>query len=119
MVGLGVRSMQQEGGSKVLRVSSFGKSDAKSEADALDRSGDAIIALVQHAADIAREDCDRAISMAHQLSLQLKASEDRADKLEAKVKQLEQDAHKAEDWLTHIYKQIEGKFFQEKDLRKQ
>jgi hypothetical protein len=109
----GVRSMQQEGGPKVLRVST------KSEADALDRSGDAILSLVQHAADVTREDCDRAQSMAHQLSLQLKASEDRADKLEAKVKQLEQDAHKAEDWLTHIYKQIEGKFLQEKDLQKQ
>ena len=117
--GVGGRSMQQEGGLKVLRVSSFGKSDTKSEADALDRSGDAILSLVQHAADVTREDCDRALSMAHQLSLQLKASEDRADKLEAKVKQLEQDAQKAEDWLTHIYKQIEGKFFQEKDLQKQ
>ena len=111
--------MQQEGGSKVLRVSSFGKSDTNSEADTLDRSGEAIMALVQHAADVAREDSDRAISMAHQLSVQLRASEDRADRLEAKVKQLEQDAQKAEYWLTHIYKQIEGKFFQEKDLRRQ
>jgi hypothetical protein len=112
-------SMQQEGGSKVFRVSSFSKSDAKSEADALDRSGDAIIALVQQAADVAREDCDRALSTAHKLSLQLRASEERADKLEAKVRQLEQDAHKAEDWLAHIYKQIEGKFFEEKDSKRQ
>jgi hypothetical protein len=109
----------QDDGSKVLRVGSFGKSETKSEADDLDRSGDAIIALVQHAADVTREDCDRAISRAHQLSLQLKASEDRADKLDAKVKQLEEDARKAQYWLTHIYKQIEGKFFQEKDLKKQ
>ena len=112
-------SMQQESGSKAFRVSSFSKSDMKSEADAVDRSGDAIVALVQQAAIVAREDCDRAMSMAHKLALQLEASEDRADKLEAKVKQLEHDANKAEDWLAHIYKQIEGKFFEEKDLKRQ
>jgi hypothetical protein len=120
MVALrGFVSMQQDDGSKVLRVGSFGKSDTKSEADDLDRSGDAIIALVQEAADVTRKDCDRAISRAHELSLQLRAAEDRADTLEAQVKQLEQEVHKAEYWLTHIYKQIEGKFLQKKDLKKQ
>ncbi len=57
--------------------------------------------------------------MAHQLSLQLRAAEDRALKLEAKVKQLENSAHKAEDWLTYIHKEIENKFLNQKDMRKQ
>ena len=108
-------SMQQEGGSKAHRANSFVGSATKSEADAVDRSGGAIMALLQQAADIAREDCDRAQTMAHQLSLQLRAEEDRANKLQAKVNQLQDDARKAEDWLAHIYKQIEGKFFHQKN----
>ena len=57
--------------------------------------------------------------MAHELSLQLRAAEDRATKLQAKIEQLENDARKAEDWLALIYKQIAGTFFPEKDLRSQ
>ena len=108
-------SMQQEGGSKAFRVSSFARPETKSEADTVDRSGGAIISLLQQAADFAKEECDRAFSIAHQLSLQLRAEEDRANKLQAKVSQLEDAARKAEDWLAHIYKQIEGKFFSPKE----
>ena len=108
-------SMQQEGRSKAFRVSSFARPETKSEADTVDRSGGAIISLLQQAADVAKADCDRAISTAHQLSLQLRAEEDRANKLQAQVNELEDAARKAEDWLAHIYKQIEGKFFPQKE----
>ena len=104
---------------RVLRVSSFATSSSNSHVDTVDQSGNAILALLQQAADVAKKDCDRALEMAHQLSLQLRAAEDRAIKLEAKVKQLEHDAQKAEDWLTYIHKEIEKKFLNQKDVRSQ
>jgi hypothetical protein len=108
-------SMKQEIGTRVDQA--FTSSSGRSDADTIDQSGSAILALLQKAADVGKEDCDRALAMAHQLSLQLRAAEDRAIKLEAKVKQLEHDAHKAEDWLAYIHKEIEKKFLNQKDVR--
>jgi hypothetical protein len=103
--------------SKVLRVSSF--ATGQDQADTVDRSGGAILALLQKAADSAKDDCDRALSMAHQLSLQLRAAEDRAAELEAKIKQMEASAHKAEDWMVFIHKEIENKLLSQKSVSSQ
>jgi hypothetical protein len=105
--------------SKVLRVSSFETSSERSQADTVDQSGGAILALVQKAADVAKGEYDRALSLAHQLSVQLRAAEDRAAELEARIKQMEANAHKAEDWLAHIHKEIESKFLGQKGMRSQ
>jgi hypothetical protein len=113
-------SMQQENVTMALRASAFAsRSSGASQVDTVDKSGSAILALLDRAADAAKEDCQRALEMAHQLSLQLRAAEDRIIKLEVKVKQLENDAHKAEDWLTYIQKEIENKFLNQKDVRSQ
>ena len=42
----------------------------------LDEAGKAIVTQIQRAADLANEDCDRAMSLAHKLSMELRASED-------------------------------------------
>jgi hypothetical protein len=53
---------------------SKGQSDVNIVAD---DSGRAIVALLQKAAGIAKEDCARAMDLAHKLSSQLRAAEDK------------------------------------------
>lgn len=72
------------------------------------------MALLQQAADIAREDCERAQAMAHELSLRLRAAEDRSEKLQTHVKQLEAKVSHAENWLARVYQEVDTKFFKQK-----
>ena len=61
-----------------------------------DDAGHGIIALLQKAADMAKADCDRAMSLAHKLSLQVRAAEERAHASEAREKEAEERAHDSE-----------------------
>jgi septal ring factor EnvC (AmiA/AmiB activator) len=94
------------------RASSQGRAPT-SEADTVDRSGGAIMGLLQQAADIAREDCERAQAMAHELTLRLRAAEDRSEKLQSQVKQLEAKVAHAEHWLARVYNEIDSRFFKQ------
>jgi septal ring factor EnvC (AmiA/AmiB activator) len=69
------------------------------------------MALLQQAADVARDDLERSQAMAHELSLRLKAAEDRAEKLQTQVKQLEAKVDQAEHWLARVYNEVNSKFF--------
>ena len=75
----------------------------------LDEAGQAIIAKIQRAADLANENCDRAMKLAHKLSMQLRAAEDRVNQLEAEVELFRHGAVRAEYWLQTIQKEIEEK----------
>ena len=75
----------------------------------LDEAGQAIIAKIQRAADLANENCDRAMKLAHKLSMQLRAAEDRINQLEAEVELFRDRAVCAERWLQTIQKEIEEK----------
>ena len=99
-----------------LRVSSFAKS-LQSEVHPIDQSGADILALLQKSADVTKQSCDRALSMAHHLALELRASEERADRLQAQVEQLENDARKAEQWMAQIQNEISEKFFYQQEAR--
>ena len=77
--------------------------------DALDQSGEAIVALLQQAATLSNENCDRAMSLAHRLSIQLRAAEDRIKQLQAELAQSQDRSARAEKWLTRIYQEIEQK----------
>src|SRR5262245_17324573 len=55
---------------------------ALGEGDPVERSGQAIVALLQQAADTANANCDRAMDYAHKLSVQLRAAEERVKELE-------------------------------------
>ncbi len=44
-----------------------------------------IVAKIQRAADLSNENCDRAMTLAHKLSMELRAAEDRINQLEAEV----------------------------------
>jgi hypothetical protein len=102
----------------------------------VDESGRSIVALLGRAADVAKEDCSRAIDLAHKLAFQVRAAEERAQDAEERVRQLEAEAAhfrdaeerirqleaeaarfrdralRAEDWLQHILREVEQTFFQ-------
>jgi hypothetical protein len=105
-------TLQRSSNSQMNRSGALGKAST-SEADTVDRSGGAIMSLLQQAADVAREDCERAQSMAHELALRLRAAEDRAEKLQAQVKQLEAKVAHAEHWLARVYNEIDSRFFKQ------
>ena len=109
----------------------------------VDDAGHGIIALLQKAADMAKSDCDRAMSLAHKLSLQVRAVEERAHDSEARAKEAEERAHdsearakgaeerarefeaevnhfrdraaRAEKWLLRIQTEIDQTFFQNRN----
>ena len=85
------------------------KERPRSYAPLVEEAGEAIIAKIQKAADLSNENCDRAMKLAHKLSLQLRAAEDRVNQLEAEVELLRDRAVRAERWLQTIQKEIEEK----------
>ena len=82
---------------------------------AADESGRSIIALLQKAADMAKDDCARAMDLAHKLSFQLRTSEERVKELEAEAGHFRDRATRAEAWLLRIHTEVEQTFFQKKE----
>jgi hypothetical protein len=77
-----------------------------------DDSGRAIVVMLQKAADMAKNDCVRAMDLAHKLTFQLRAAEERARELEAEAAHFRDRAAHAEDWLGRIHSEVEETFFQ-------
>ena len=75
----------------------------------MEEAAEAIIAKIQKVAYLSNENCDRAMKLAHKLSMQLRAAEDRINQLEAEVELLRDRAVRAELWLQTIQKEIEEK----------
>jgi len=89
---------------------------AQAEANMVaDDSGRTILAMLQKAADMAKEDCARAMDLAHKLSFQLRAAEERARDLEAEATHFRDRAARAEAWLLRIHNEVEQTFFQKKE----
>jgi len=82
------------------------KERPRSYAPLVEEAGEAIIAKIKKAADLSNENCDRAMKLAHKLSMQLRAAEDRVNQLEAELELLRD---RAERWLQTIQKEIEEK----------
>jgi hypothetical protein len=76
-----------------------------------DEAGHSIVGLLQKAADMAKEDCQRAMDLAHRLSAQMRAAEERVRALEAEATHFRERATRAEDWLAHIHHEVEQTFF--------
>src|SRR5436190_12305055 len=76
-----------------------------------DDSGRAIVALLQKAAEMAKDDCARAMDLAHKLSFQLRVAEETARKLEEGVAHFRDPATRAEAWLLRIHAEVEHTFF--------
>jgi len=64
---------------------------------------------------MAKDDCTRAMDLAHKLSFELRAAEQRARELEAEATHFRDRAARAEAWLLRIHNEVEHTFFQKKD----
>src|ERR1700739_3736013 len=85
------------------------KGGPRSYTPLVDEAGEAIIAKIQKTADLSNENCDRAMKLAHKLSMQLRAAEERINQLEAEIELFRNRAARAEGWLQTIQKEIEEK----------
>ena len=81
------------------------------DGDPLDRSGQAIVAMLQEAVDVAKQNCERAMDIAHKLSLKLREAEDRIAQLEGDIRHYQERAVRAEKWMNRIHSEIEDRFF--------
>jgi hypothetical protein len=83
------------------------KNKAHTEGIRLDEAGRAIVTQIQRAAALANEDCERAMNLAHRLSMELSASEDRTHQLKSEIELWHDRAERAERWLRTIQTEIE------------
>jgi len=81
-----------------------------SEADVVDQAGNAILGLVDRAADMAEADVQGAQEVAEKLADQLRAAQEQINNLEAKVRYYQDRTDRAE-WLHKISSKIEQRFF--------
>jgi hypothetical protein len=73
-------------------------------AEWIDQAGQALLAQIKDAANVSKENIERAMTMAHRVSLELRAAEERVSQLEADIERLESHATRAERWLEVIKK---------------
>jgi hypothetical protein len=85
--------------------------------DPLDMAGQVILGMLHQAAHTAEANNQQALEVAHKLSAQLRAAEDRIRELEGKVRHQQDKADRAEKWLYQISVEIEQKFFDRNDNR--
>ncbi len=85
------------------------------DGDGLDSAGQTIMGLLQQAANAAKENCGRALGVAHNLSVRLRAAEDRIKELESDLRLFQDRALRAENWLQRISREIENRFFDPKE----
>lgn len=74
-----------------------------------------ILELLHKAAGVAEANSQHAIDMAHKISHQLRAAEDRIAELEAEVATYQGKAQRAEQWLHTVYTEIEDRFLRQVD----
>ena len=75
----------------------------------IDQFGNVIVAMLQKAAEVSSENCARSKVIASELSLQLRATEDRINALETEIEYFRDRAFRAETWLQRIQREIEQK----------
>ena len=85
------------------------KEKASNRVAQLDDAGQAIVAQIRLAADLTKGDCDRAMSLAHKLSMELRGAEDRTQQMAREVEHWRDRAARAEQWLQTIQQEIEEK----------
>src|SRR2546430_3814029 len=108
--GLESAAMNQNGIDIPEQVPEFAPNEPpRSHGTLLEEAGEAIIAKLQKAADLSNENCDRAMALAHKVSMELRAAGDRINQLEAEVELFRERAARAEAWLQTILKEIQDK----------
>jgi len=116
--------MNERAGGTVKKIIPFGHNpkeiipldpkpgEVVADGDAVDRTGQAIVSLLQEPAETANSNCDRAMNLAHKLSMELQAAEERIRELELEMRRYQDRAQRAEQWLVRIRNDIEQKFFE-------
>ncbi|MPZ41453.1 MAG: hypothetical protein GEU95_26090 [Rhizobiales bacterium] len=107
--------MNQRAPEKVIPFAPSPREQRQTQADGdpIDRSGAAIVSMLQEAVDVAKLNCERAMDIAHKLSLQLRAAEDRIAQLEGEIHHYQERAARAEKWMHRIHSEIEDRFFKD------
>jgi hypothetical protein len=67
---------------------------------------------------VAKADCQRAMDLAHRLSSELRAAEEKAREFEADANYFRERATRAEEWLVRIHTEVQQTFFQNNDQLK-
>ena len=80
-------------------------------ADVVDRAGNAIVELVNRAANNGEANLLAAQETAEKLAYQLRAAQGRINELEANVRYYQDRMDRAEKWLYQISSEIEQRFF--------
>src|SRR5262245_4904139 len=88
-------------------VVQFAPKQKRGELEPIDQAGHALIGLLKEAADISKDNVQRAMTMAHRLSLELRSAEGRGREREGEVEDVESRAARAEEWLGRIKKESE------------
>jgi hypothetical protein len=88
-----------------------------SDTDQLDRAGNAILGLVDHAADISEGDLQEARRAAEKLADELRAAQALINELEASNRYYQERTDRAEKWLHQISLRLEQRFFGANDSR--
>jgi hypothetical protein len=109
------RAMNQRAPEKVIPFAPSPREQQQRQADGdpIDRSGAAIVSMLQEAVEVAKHNCERAMDIAHKLSLQLRATEDRVAQLEGEIRHYQERAARAEKWMHRIHSEIEDRFFKD------
>jgi chromosome segregation ATPase len=80
------------------------------EADVLDRAGNALLGLVNRAARTAEADLQAAREVAEKLGDQLRTAQRQINELEANVRYYQDRTERAEKWLNQITSEIQQRF---------
>jgi hypothetical protein len=83
--------------------------------DPLESAGQTILGLLNQAAEAASANTQHALDVAHKMSRQLRAAEERVAELEADLRRYRERAERAEQWLNFISSEIEQKFLRKAD----
>jgi hypothetical protein len=105
--------MNQRAPEKVIPFAPSPRDQRSADGDPIDRSGAAIVSMLQEAVEVAKHNCERAMDIAHKLSLQLRAAEDRIAQLEGEIRLYQDRAIRAEKWMHRIHSEIEDRFFKD------
>jgi outer membrane PBP1 activator LpoA protein len=108
--GLAMAAYQSE---SVVQFASTAKSTTSTKVDQLDSAGQAILLLLNKAANVAEQNSKQALDMAQKLAHELRAAQQRISELEAEVVAYQNQAERAEQWLHKVYTEIEDRFLQQ------
>jgi chromosome segregation ATPase len=105
------RAVQDKESAEPIPYAPPRKSAPTPTGDPLESAGATILGLLNQAAEAATANTQHALDVAHKLSRQLRAAEERIADLEANLKDYKERAERAESWLNLISSEIQQKFF--------